>query len=153
MQYVIDFFTNYWVVSAGSAWILAQLIKAVIALIHKEKRSLGAIFFANGGMPSSHSAAVCALNVACLLGCGVSTPEYAISLLFAIIVLNDACGVRYETGEQAKIINKIMKELFSGNPEEINTGLKTLVGHTPFQVFMGALLGIGVAIGLYFIMH
>jgi len=46
-----------------------------------------------------------------------------------------------------------MKELFSGNPEEINTGLKTLVGHTPFQVFMGALLGIGVAIGLYFIMH
>ena len=64
----------------------------------------------------------------------------------------DASGVRYETGEQAKILNKITKELFSGKGSEINTGLKELVGHTPFQVLIGAILGIAVAIGLSFLM-
>jgi acid phosphatase family membrane protein YuiD len=64
----------------------------------------------------------------------------------------DASGVRYETGKQAKILNRITKELFSGKAEEINTGLKELVGHTPFQVFMGFILGIAVAAAMFFIM-
>ena len=66
-----------------------------------------------------------------------------------MVVMRDASGVRWETGEQAKLINKMMNEIFSGKPEEINTGLKELVGHTPFQVAMGALLGVVLSIILW----
>jgi acid phosphatase family membrane protein YuiD len=64
----------------------------------------------------------------------------------------DASGVRYETGKQAQLLNKITRELFQGNAEEFNLGLKELVGHTPFQVMMGAMLGIVVAIAMGFAM-
>ena len=66
-----------------------------------------------------------------------------------MVVMRDASGVRWETGEQAKLINKMMNEIFSGKPEEINTGLKELVGHTPFQVAMGGLLGIALSLILW----
>ena len=72
--------------------------------------------------------------------------------MLAIIVMIDARGVRYETGKQATILNKICRELFSGDHELVNTGLKELVGHTPFQVKVGALLGVAIAVGLAFIM-
>ena len=68
-----------------------------------------------------------------------------------MVVMIDASGVRYETGKQAVLLNKITKEIFSGKPELMNSGLKELVGHTPFQVVMGALLGIGVGVALFFI--
>ena len=89
---------------------------------------------------------------ASVIGFGFDSFEVAISGLFAMIVMIDALGVRYETGEQAKIINKITTELFSGRPGEINTGLKELVGHTPFQVLIGALWGITVGILMSFVM-
>ena len=82
----------------------------------------------------------------------MSSPYFAITLVLAGVVMIDASGVRYETGKQAKILNKIMREMFQGNAEEFNIGLKELVGHTPFQVFMGALLGIVVAVAMAFAM-
>ena len=102
--------------------------------------------FANGGMPSSHSATVLALTTAAAMQYGLGSPIFALSAILSIIVMNDAFGVRYETGEQAKILNRITKELFSGKAEEINTGLKELVGHTPFQVLVGAIVGIATAV-------
>ena len=147
-----DFFGNYMLISAISAWLLAQILKVFTGMFKDRKFDIVHLLFSNGGMPSSHTAAVCALATASVMNFGFASFECAISTLFAIIVMNDACGVRYETGEQAKLINRITKELFSGKNEEINKGLKELVGHTPFQVFMGAIVGIGVGIGLSFLM-
>ena len=59
-----------------------------------------------------------------------------------MVVMTDAMGVRWQTGEQSKVINKIVKQLFGGNHEESATALKELVGHTPFQVLMGAIVGV-----------
>ena len=152
MKYVRDIFTNYMIISAASAWILAQIIKVFTGMFKDRKFSLRILFFSNGGMPSSHSASVAALATSSTILYGFNSFQCAVTSVFAIIVMMDASGVRYETGEQAKILNKITKELFSGRSAEINTGLKELVGHTPFQVFVGALLGITVGIGLSFLM-
>ncbi len=103
-------------------------------------------------MPSSHAAAVVALATAVGLSQGFDSAVFACCGVLAVIVMIDASGVRYETGKQAKILNRITKELFSGKAEEINTGLKELVGHTPFQVLMGFLLGIVVAAIMFFVM-
>ena len=97
-------------------------------------------------MPSSHSATVMALLTTCVIKDGLTSYNTAASLLFAIIVMSDASGVRYEAGKQAQIINELVAEIFSGRTTDINKNLKTLVGHTPFQVFVGALLGVAVAL-------
>ncbi len=146
MKLIKDFFGNYVLMSAVLGWCIAQFLKIFTGLFNNRKFNI-LDMFANGGMPSSHSATVTALCTACAVQGGFGSPYFAISAVLAIIVMNDALGVRYETGEQAKIINRIAKELFSGNGEEFNTGLKELVGHTPFQVLMGALLGIAIALG------
>lgn len=147
-----EFFTNYILISAISGWFLAQVAKTIVNLFTKEKVSLSTLLFSNGGMPSSHSATVTALCTACGIREGVASGSFAVSLVLAAIVMIDASGVRYETGKHAQIINKIAKEIFSGKPDEINTGLKELVGHTPFQVIIGAVLGIAIAAGFSFIM-
>lgn len=139
-----DFFGNYMLVSAIIGWLCAQIIKIFTGWFSHKKLSIK-MLFANGGMPSSHSSTVIALTTACAIQEGICTPYFAICGILSVIVMNDAFGVRYETGEQSKIINKIVHELFSGSPEEWDTGLKELVGHTPFQVLMGALLGVLVA--------
>lgn len=145
MSIIRDLFGNYVLISAVLGWFLAQFLKIVTGLFSERKLDFRKMF-SNGGMPSSHSATVLALCTACAIQEGIATPYFAISAVVAVIVMNDAIGVRYETGEQAKIINRITKELFSGKSEEFNTGLKELVGHTPFQVLMGAILGVIVAI-------
>ena len=152
MGYVKDFFTNYILMSAVAGWFSAQIIKTIVDLLQKKKINVIKLLFSTGGMPSSHSAAVCALVTASAIKFGPASFEIAISGLFAMIVMIDALGVRYETGEQAKIINKIVKEIFSGRPEDINTGLKELVGHTPSQVFVGAVWGVIVGILMSFVM-
>ncbi len=153
MTFIRDLFGNYMLVSALCGWLSAQIIKSIIALVSKEKLTLLQILFSNGGMPSSHSASVMALWTAALIQEGVSSAIFAVTTLFAIIVMNDAVGVRYETGEQAKVLNHITKKLFSGEPEQINMGLKEMVGHTPFQVIMGALLGVCIGVGMGFAMQ
>ena len=153
MTFIRNLFGNYMLVSAICGWLGAQIIKSAIALASKEKLTILQILFSNGGMPSSHSASVMALWTAALLSQGVASPIFAVTTLFAIIVMNDAVGVRYETGKQAKLLNRITQKLFSGDPEQVNTVLKEMVGHTPFQVVMGALLGVGIGVGLGFAMQ
>ncbi|MBE6531746.1 MAG: divergent PAP2 family protein [Ruminococcaceae bacterium] len=146
MEQIKALFTNYLLMSAVASWLLAQIMKVFTGMYKNRKFTVTEFLFSNGGMPSSHTAAVCALATASIIKFGVSSFECAISCVFAIVVMMDASGVRYETGEQSKILNKITKELFSGRPEEMNTALKEIVGHTPFQVLMGAILGIVMGI-------
>ena len=106
------------------------------------KRIVGA-----GGMPSSHSATTVAITTMIGRGLGISSPEFALALIFTLVVIFDACGVRRETGKQAKILNEIIE-----NPNmsdvEVNEKLVELVGHTPKQVLVGSI--IGFAVGMIF---
>lgn len=134
---------NFPLVCAGVGWLSAQILKVFTGIFKVRKFSVPALLFGNGGMPSSHSASVCALAVSCGLCYGFDSGYFAIALLFAIIVMGDAAGVRRETGEQAKVLNRIMQDMFKpGHQEEIQRNLKELVGHTPLQVLMGGLLGV-----------
>ena len=151
LQSVKDLFGNYMLMSAVVAWLSAQIIKIFTGVFQNRKMTLTTLLFSTGGMPSSHAAAVVALASAAGLSQGFGSAAFACAGVLSVIVMIDASGVRYETGKQAKILNRITKELFSGKAEEINTGLKELVGHTPLQVVMGAITGVIVAIVLAFV--
>ena len=150
MNYFYDFSNNYLLISALLGWLIAQILKVFTGMFSKEKFSLKRLLFSNGGMPSSHSATVMALTVAALLEHGIGSAVFAVCAILSIIVMNDAVGVRQETGKQSKVINQIMREMSTGRPEDVETGLKELVGHTPLQVVFGAITGIVVAIALAF---
>lgn len=113
-----------------------------------EKRFNFSWFIGTGGMPSSHAAGVVALATACGLEQGFDSVVFGLASVFAIVTMFDAQGVRRETGQQAEILNKIMDDLYwKGHIEEGR--LKELIGHTPFQVFIGAILGCISALLLY----
>ncbi len=122
------------------AWATAQVLKVIIELILRHKLNLRLLTSA-GGMPSSHSAIVCALATAVGMHDGVSSSLFAVSLVLAVVVMYDAAGVRRAAGIQARILNQIIDELFQGHPIS-ETRLRELIGHTPVQVFVGAALGI-----------
>ena len=134
---------NYVLVTALCGSFLAQFIKVILNLFifHRfiPERMWGA-----GGMPSSHSATVCAMVVATGRYCGVSSPTFAIAAVLSIIVMYDAMGVRYETGEQAKLLNRMFNEWVDQGFAQFPHGkkLKEMVGHTPIEVLTGAALGI-----------
>ena len=136
------FFSNFVLVSAICAWFVAQFLKVVVTLFKEKQFKPRVLLFSLGGMPSSHSATVCALFTAAAIKFGFNSFEFAVCAVLAMVVMTDAMGVRWQTGEQSKVINKIVKQLFGGNHEESATALKELVGHTPFQVLMGAIVGV-----------
>ena len=128
------------------AWTIAQVIKVIINLI-TEKELNWKLMISSGGMPSSHSAIVCACaaSVGYLYGC--SSSAFAVAVIMSLVVMYDATNVRHAAGEQAKILNYIMQHWNQMRPELFATQLKELLGHTPIQVFFGALLGITVGLG------
>lgn len=134
--------------AAVSGWLVAQVLKTVIdTCINKSfnaERLTG-----SGGMPSSHSATVCALATASGIQFGGGSFQFAVSAIIAIIVMYDARGVRRETGIQAQIINEMI-DFFKniGKPLSYEEKLKEFIGHTPLQVLAGAILGI--AIGAFY---
>lgn len=130
---------------AISAWAVAQVLKLLIATAVYRKFDI-TYLTTGGGMPSSHSALVCAAAVSCGMSAGFDTPVFAVAAVMAFIVMYDAANVRRETGEQAKVLNYILRNWSEVRPEEFEDELKELIGHTPFQVAMGAVLG--VAVGL-----
>lgn len=146
-----EFFGNYMLVSAILGWFCAQFIKIFTNLFVKKKFDIR-MLFSNGGMPSSHSSTMLALATAAAVSQGLGSPAFAVSGILSVIVMNDAFGVRWQAGKQAQVINKMIVELFS-NTDEFDVKLKEIIGHTPFQVFMGALLGIIVAIAYAFILN
>ena len=144
MQDVGDIFHNQTLVVAILACLAAQGFKVVIELISNGKVNIRHLVTA-GGMPSAHSALVGALATSVGQTMGWSSPEFAIACLFAVIVMYDAAGVRQAAGKQAKILNQIIDELFQDGHHVSEERLKELLGHTPFQVFVGLALGIGIA--------
>lgn len=138
--------SNYPLMSAVLAWFVAQVIKTAIdAYFNKGinwERMTG-----SGGMPSSHSSTVVSLAIATGISYGVDSTLFAIALIFAIVVMYDATGVRRETGKQAVILNRLLLDNpFSRTGKEFEKKLKEYVGHSPFQVLMGAILGILIAV-------
>lgn len=99
----------------------------------------------SGGMPSSHSAMVTSLVSAVGHRSGTHSDAFALSVIFAVIVMYDATGVRQAAGKQAKVLNQIIRELFTGQPVS-DVELKELIGHTFVEVFVGAMLGIGYTV-------
>ena len=144
MAYIIDFLSNkvFWV--SILTWIIAQIIKLIIHLVVEKKIVLERLF-GDGGMPSGHSATVTSLMIMTGYTAGTGSVPFALSLMFAAIVMHDAVGVRREAGKHAVSIKELaeaVNKTFLGPNEEIRTeNLKVLVGHTPLQVFFGFLLG------------
>jgi len=133
-------------VASVSAWAIAQLAKEIIHYLDTKEFSLKRIL-KNGGMPSSHASAMLSFATTCLLKYGASSFEFAIAFLFAAVVINDACGVRLETGKQAKLLNEIIEEnLLKFKNIDPQKRFKELIGHTPFQVIVGAAMGFIIAI-------
>lgn len=126
--------------SAVIAWIVAQILKTVIYYYMLKEFSIERMFGA-GGMPSSHSALVVSLSTAVAFVEGIESTAFAISVIFAGIVMYDATGVRQAAGKHAKAINQIFKQLSTEN----NISLKELLGHTPIEVMAGAVIGFFVA--------
>lgn len=120
-------------------WFLIQLFKVLTELVRDKKLNVKRIIGA-GGMPSSHSAVVCSLASCIGKEYGFNSGIFAISLIMAFIVMYDAAGVRRAAGKQARILNKIL-ETPGLTTIEVQEKLVEVLGHTPVQVFVGAIIG------------
>jgi hypothetical protein len=143
-DFFIVLFRNKVFLAAVLSWLVAQSLKVLLGII-SEKRFNFKWFVGTGGMPSSHVAGVSALVTAVGLIVGPESVIFAVSLVFAIIVMFDAQGVRQATGIQAEVLNEITDDIYfkRGLKEE---KLKELIGHTRVEVLAGALLGIIIAL-------
>jgi acid phosphatase family membrane protein YuiD len=126
------------------AWFVAQVAKVVIASVRMRRLNLR-VLADPGGMPSSHSAICMGLTAAVGKHLGVSTAPFAIALIFSFVVMYDAAGVRRAAGRQAAVLNRLVEDLVHMRGVQ-ETELRELLGHTPLEVLVGAVLGI--AIGL-----
>lgn len=130
--------------TALTSWFLAQFIKGVFYFIKEKRVDFRRFVVGSGGMPSSHSALVSSLATAVGLEKGWDQAVTAVTLIFAAVVMYDAAGVRHAASRQAATLNKIIDELFEEG-EFRQERLKELLGHTPFEVIVGAILGIVMA--------
>src|ERR1700692_3152594 len=126
------------------AWAIAQVAKVVIASMRGRRLNLR-VLADPGGMPSSHSAIVMGLTTAIGKHDGLTNAPFAIALIFSFVVMYDAAGVRRAAGRQAAVLNRLVQDLvhMRGVQEPV---LRELLGHTPVEVIVGALLGIGVGL-------
>lgn len=126
---------------AFSAWFVAQIIKTLIYWRITRIFSLRRMF-GMGGMPSAHTAFLVAITTMIALREGMASTAFTLSVAVTAVVIYDALGVRYQTGKQSHVINKILhRMLVEGQPLTEET-LQELVGHTPTEVFFGALIGL-----------
>lgn len=146
MQFIKELFANKVFLAGLIGWTVAQVSKTIIYMIINRKFEIERMV-GGGGMPSSHSATVCAVATSVGMIAGAGSVEFALSLAFATIVMYDAMNVRMETGRQGKVLNDML-EIFQTMGKDISPEdrLKELVGHTPFQVLIGAITGIIVAV-------
>ncbi len=143
MEVLNELLSNRVLVAGISGWAVAQVLKAILYSILNGEFSVERLF-GDGGMPSAHSSTVSAMAMMSMLHYGVSSFEFAISTMLAIIVMHDAMGVRLETGKQAKILNELMELLQKKDYVQVfsDEKLKEFVGHTPIQVVAGCILGL-----------
>ncbi|WP_412029271.1 divergent PAP2 family protein [Deinococcus yunweiensis] len=134
---------NRWLWTAVFASTGAQVLKVLLILLI-ERRWRPTAFMETGGMPSSHSAMVAALTTGVALTEGMNSPLFAVSAVFALIVMYDATGVRHSSGQQARLLNELVDELRAVVREGFApTPLRVLLGHTYLEVAAGTLIGIG----------
>lgn len=146
MNNAVNFFTGNHVLNVTIfCWFLAQFLKIVFAFASTKKLNL-MLIFSSGGMPSSHTSSVVGLTTAVAFVSGFFSVEFAICVCFSCVVMYDATGVRREAGKQAAILNYIMDNWNDKPPVIFQKELKELIGHTPFQVLAGAILGFVVGI-------
>lgn len=126
---------------ALTAPIIAQIIKFFIHLAIHKKADVR-LFTTTGGMPSAHSACVVSLSTMVGLLRGFNSVEFAIAMGQAMVVMYDAAGLRRAAGKQAACLNRILEDFYKQEIQEIGGKLKELLGHTPIQVFWGAMLGV-----------
>lgn len=139
-----ELMSNDALITASLAWFLAQISKLLIVLLRERQLQLSYLTSA-GGMPSSHSAVVVALATRIGMDQGVASPLFAIAFIFAGVVLYDAAGIRRAVSVQARILNRMLEEVIE--LKRFNEKrLLELLGHTPFEVFIGSLLGLLVAL-------
>ena len=141
----MDFLTNRILLCVVFSWLLAQILKLFMSPKYRKNMSVWRFIVGSGGMPSSHSAVVSATAVSCGILHGFDSAYFAIATVLAIVVMRDAAGIRREAGKQAEAINAVTAELSKKRKNFADYTLAELLGHTPFQVVVGALLGILMA--------
>lgn len=144
IDFLMGVLNNRAITTPVLAWFLAQSIKFVYYYIKNRKLDFRKLI-ASGGMPSSHTAFT--VSLATILGIhnGFSSDIFALAVIFSLIVMADAAGVRRAAGKQAEVLNKLVN---STEHIQLDKQLKELLGHTPVEVFAGAALGIIMGIAL-----
>ena len=138
--------TGYEAILSGlAAAFFAQVIKFFIFTIRSKKINFK-IFTTTGGMPSSHSAGVMGLSTSVGLISGFDSAIFAVAIGYALVTMYDAAGVRRAAGKTAACLNRMMEDFYEHNVQALGGKLKELLGHTPFEVIMGAIFGICYAI-------
>ena len=149
MDWLTDLLRNPYLVTGLSSWLIAQVLKTIIHALINKKLDWQRLF-GDGGMPSGHSATVSSLAAISALIHGTGSFQFAVTCILAVIVCHDAMGVRLETGKQAVVLNELIKSFEALTKKDLpEVMLKEFVGHTPFQVCAGTLIGIANA----FVMH
>ena len=145
MNYIIQICQNEILQTAILSWFVAQMLKVIIVLVTDRKLDFTRIT-GSGGMPSSHSSFTVALATAIGFKEGFDSVIFALSVAFSLVVMYDASGIRRSAGQQAVILNRIVEKLGKEGLTETSKKLKELLGHTPLEVFAGAILGIVIAV-------
>lgn len=143
MTFVDGLLNNDFFKVAFISWFIAQFSKVILTLFIEKRLDIGR-FWGSGGFPSSHTSSVVGVSTAIGIVNGFETEIYALSLVFALVVMYDASGVRRAVGKQAAILNNMIHNISEHKHIE-QEQLKELIGHTPFEVIGGAILGIIVA--------
>lgn len=139
-----DFCNNRIIVAAILAWVIGQFLKFPLDYLLNKRWNWG-IMFSAGGLPSSHSSLVTAVSLTIGFQEGFDSAIFALAAAIAMIVIYDAAGVRRQAGIHAQRINEIMKSFFESGqlPEK---ELKEMLGHTPFEVITGVILGVLISL-------
>jgi len=141
---------NYiYIIVPFATLILCQLLKFLIESLKHKKVMWGRLFNGNGGMPSSHTSFSVSVTMTIGLNEGFTSPIFAVALVFSLITMHDAMGLRFESGKQAEAINLLLDEVFEA--EEGFKHLKEQLGHKPLEVLMGLILGIVSALFFTFV--
>jgi len=149
-----SFFENPVLLSGITSMFFAQLVKTIIHLLKVKRKSprdtLGLLLWRTGGMPSSHSSMVAAVAASIAFYEGIDSNLFVITLMFALIIIRDALGVRRSSGLQAKVLNLLGRQTAEKLKIEFHP-VKEVNGHSPLEVAVGVLLGIIIAAAFSFL--
>ncbi len=152
MNWFFDLITNPCVIAFFTAWLTCQVIKVILhTIIYKEFKILR--LFGDGGMPSAHTALVTSMATMCGLTEGFGSAAFGVAMVLTVVVCRDAVGIRRQSEKQAKLLNRLVDTLDENQPEYDlpEERLNTFIGHSPIQMVVGAAVGIGTSLLLYFL--